>query len=216
MRRLKLLAVTAFLTALAVAGVVWATTYHTITVDGNLVDFAADEKTAGDPANDSLYGVDNELTTFYATWDAQKLYLGYDYKIQGGAVMILLNTAATGGVTNLCPAGGYAGSYKANAQSASAQQPFNFMIAFFANQSSPGTQPTVAVYSLGSNNSTPITSASGVAVALVESVSGDKRTGSVEVALPWDVLYGLGAGKVPANATIKIAGLLRGKNAGNS
>ena len=36
--------------ALLVAGVVWATTPHTITVDGDLADFTKDELTAGDAA----------------------------------------------------------------------------------------------------------------------------------------------------------------------
>ena len=43
----------AVLLALGLADAGRATTHHTISVDGVLTDFAADEKTAGDPATDS-------------------------------------------------------------------------------------------------------------------------------------------------------------------
>jgi MYXO-CTERM domain-containing protein len=209
MRRVCLLV--SGLGTLLVAGSVWATTHHTITVNGTLADFDADEKTAGDPANDSTYGVDNELTTLYVTWDAQKLYLGFDYKVQGGAIMYLVDTGKSGGVTNLCAAGGYTGAFPANVQGSN----FNLMIGFYANQSTPTTKPSVYVYTMASNKTTDITTATGVEVALTETVNVDKRTGSVEVGVPWDALYGLGAGKVQAGAQLKIYGVLRGKNDGD-
>lgn len=51
---------------LAVAcGTAWATTNHTITVDGNLADWHADEDFAG-----------NDGCTYYITWDANYVYVG--------------------------------------------------------------------------------------------------------------------------------------------
>jgi hypothetical protein len=209
MRRVCLLV--SGLGALLVAGSVWATTHHTITVNGTLADFDTNEKTAGDPENDSLYGVDNELTTLYVTWDASKLYLGFDYKIVGGAILYLVDTGKSGGVTNLCAAGGYTGAFPANVQGAN----FNLMVAFYANQSTPTTKPSVYVYTMASNKTTDITAVTGVEVALTETVNVDKRTGSVELGVPWDTLYGLGAGKVQTGAKLKIYGVLRGKNDGD-
>jgi MYXO-CTERM domain-containing protein len=200
------------LAVLLVSGAVWGTTYHSVSVDGNLADFTSDETTAGDGVCDSLYGTDNCLSTLYVTWDAQTLYLGFDYKMQGGAVMYLVDAGKAGGATNLCPGSGYSGSFPANVQGAG----FNLMVAFWVDQANPTVKPVPFVFALSSSGSTLLTTeANGVLVSLVETVNVDKRTGSVEAAIPWDAIYGLGSGKVPANAKLKIAGVIRGKNDGD-
>lgn len=208
MRRLLLPA--ALLAGALIATAVWATTPHTITVDGDLGDFAADEKTTGDPAGDSIYGANNDLTTLHVTWDAQKLYLGFGYKAEQTAVIYLIDTGKTGGVSNLCKSAGYNGSFPANVSGPD----FDLMIALFA-PADHGTPSAPYVYTLGAGTSTDITSSTGVQAKLVETVATAGRDGKVEAAIPWDTIYGLGAGKVPTGATLKIAGVLRGKSDGD-
>jgi hypothetical protein len=206
MRRLAWLC--AIAGALIVAGVVWATTYHTITVDGNLSDFAADEKTAGDPAGDSLYAANNDLTTLYVTWDAQKLYLGFEFKANNTAVMVLVETAVTGGATDFCQSAGYGGAFPGNFQSTVG---LDLMVGLFAD--SDPTKPTIPyVYTVTATGSTDITGTTGTEAKLTETVSSTTadRVGSVEAAIPWSTIYPALSGKVPAGTKLKIAGVLRG------
>ncbi len=63
------------------SGLVWATTYHSITIDGKLGDFAADEKLPADSASDSIFGTNNELKDAYVTWDLNHLYLGFEFSV---------------------------------------------------------------------------------------------------------------------------------------
>jgi len=202
-----LLPAAGLLAAVTVATAVYASTLHTITVDGDLADFAADEKTAGDVLGDSVYGANNDLSALYVTWDAQKLYVGFDYKTEQTAVMVLVDTGKAGGVSSFCKSGGYNGAFPANVSGPD----FDLMIALFA-PADHGTASAPYVYALAAASSTDITASSGVQVKLVETVATAGRDGKVEAAIPWDTLYGLGAGKVPAGAALKIAGVLRGKN----
>ncbi len=197
----------AIIGALVVAGVVWATTYHSITVDGNLSDFAPDEKTVGDPAGDSLYAANNDLTTLYVTWDAQKLYLGFEYQAIGTAVMYLVETGQPGGTTDFCQSAGYGGAFPGNFQSTVG---FDLMVALFADPDA-GKPSTPYVYSLTATGSTDITGAAGVQAQLSETVNAAaERVGAVEAAIPWNIIYPGRAGKVVSGAKLKIAGVLRG------
>jgi len=197
--------------ALLAAAMGGATTHHSITVDGDLADFAADEKTAGDPTGDSVYGANNDLGGLYVTWDAQGLYLGFDYTAWGTGVIYLVDTGKSGGVSSLCPASGYSGAFPANVQGSG----FNLMVALFAPESA--TSPSAFVYTLSGTGSTDITASTGVEVQLQETVNTTtpEHKGAVEVRVPWDTLYGLGAGQVPAGAKLRIAGVIRGKQDGD-
>jgi hypothetical protein len=70
-------------------------------VDGDLLDFAADEETAGDATGDSVYGANNDLSKLWVTWDKTKLYLGASYVAWGTGVMVLLETGTSGGAATL-------------------------------------------------------------------------------------------------------------------
>jgi MYXO-CTERM domain-containing protein len=188
-----------------------ATTHHTITVDGVLTDFTADEKTAGDPATDSDYGADNELAALHVTWDANALYLGFDYTAWGAGVLYLIDTGKAGGVTDLCPNRGYTGAFPANLQASAS---LDLLVALYA-KADTSTKTIAAAHTLAANTSVDISQKSGVTIQHKETAAATQRIGVVELAIPWDQLYGLGAGKVPAGATLKIAGALRGKNDGD-
>ena len=192
--------------ALLVAGVTWATTPHTITVDGDLSDFAADEKTPGDPVGDSLYGKNNDLSTLYVTWDANNLYLGFDYVAWTSAVMYLVETGKSGGVSQFCKSAGYGGAFPANVKGPG----LDLMVAFWAPNKA--NKPNPYVYLLANKTSQDITKNTGIKVQLSDKIDWSKfaHTGQVEVAIPFYVLYGLGAGKVPKGAKLRIAGAVRG------
>jgi uncharacterized protein (TIGR03382 family) len=181
-------------------------------VDGDPSDFSADEKLAGDPTGDSSYGANNDLSTLHVTWDAQRLYLGFGYKAWNTAVMYLVETGESGGVSSFCPPG-YSGGFPANVVGPG----FDLMIAFFATPDAAA--PVPYVYALASGSSTDITSSTGVQVAIDDvadtTATNPLHTGSVEVAIQWDVIYGLGAGVVPTGASLQIAGALRGQSDGD-
>ena len=184
-----------------------ATTYHGMTVDGDLSDFGTDELTAGDPLGDGLYGANNDLGQLAVTWDATNLYLGFDYHAWGTAVLYLIETGQSGGATTLCPVSGYTGAFPTNVQGPG----FDLMLGLFAP--TDATAPVPYFYTLTATGSSDITASAGVELKLKETVdtTGLQHMGAVELKLPWNAIYGLGAGKVPPGATLKIAGVLRGK-----
>ncbi len=186
---------------LLTAGMAWAITFSSIIIDGDLADFAADEALAPDPADDSTYGANNELTALHLTWDADALYLGLPYRAENTAVMLLLETGKTGGVSDLC----YGGAFSANLQGPA----FDLLLAFFA-PSDHAAAPTPYLYALDAGSSTDISGAAGVQIQLVETVSTLGREGAMEAAIPWDLIYGLGSGAVPPGATLRLAAVIRG------
>ena len=176
--------------ALLVAGVVWATTPHTITVDGDLADFTKDELTAGDAAGDSLYGKNNDLTGLYVTWDASNLYLGFQYKAWSTAVMYLVDTGKAGGVSELCKNKGYNGAFPANVKGPG----LDLLVALWVPNTAVAPKPRV--YLMANKTTQEITKNTGIKVAIKDTIDWGKfaHVGSVEVAIPFYVLYGLGAG----------------------
>ncbi|RKZ01938.1 MAG: hypothetical protein DRQ10_01115 [Candidatus Hydrothermota bacterium] len=78
-----------------------ATTYHTIEIDGDISDFAADELIIDDSDNDSRWGTLNEIYGIYFTWDAENLYIGADYIVQNNALLILLDIGDAEGDYNI-------------------------------------------------------------------------------------------------------------------
>ena len=200
------------LCTLLFSGLVWATTYHTIKVDGKLADFAADEKLPADPANDSIFGANNELQLAHVTWDADNLYLGFSFKAWGTAVMYLLDFNTSTGATSFCPSAGYQGSFPANFITGSGTNA-DLMVALYVPNAAASSL-SAFVYKLTAKNSTDITKTLSTkpAVSFTSDVAKQLHSGAVEVAIPWNTIYGLGAGKVPKGAKLGLAGALRGKN----
>jgi MYXO-CTERM domain-containing protein len=182
-------------------------TYHTITVDGDRADFSADEALAGDPLGDSTYAENNDLSALSVTWDAERLYLGVDYRAENTAVMLFVESGAAGGISDLCTSA----VFPANLQGPG----LDLLVAFFA-PSDHGAAPAPYVYALSSAGAVDITGQPGVEVQLAESVSALGRDGSLEAAVPWDLLYGLGAGAVPPGATLRVAAAIRGSLDGDN
>ena len=200
---------------LGVGTAVWATTHHSINMLGSTLDFTTDEKLAGDPAGDSTYGVNNDLTTLYLTWDANKLYVGFAYAAWESSVIYLIDAGKPGGVGDLRK-GQYNGAFPANIQGPQ----FDIMIAMWLPPDII-KQPTPHIYLLGNKTSVEITGFSGVDKSMKDvglpksDPKGPVHTGVVKVAIPWSTICGLGTGKVPAGARLKVAGVVRGKQDGD-
>lgn len=193
------------------SGLVWATTYHSITVDGNLTDFAANEKLAVDPAKDSIFGVNNDLQNAYLTWDLNNLYLGFDFTAWGTAVMYLLDLSSSTGATSFCPTAGYNGAFPANFVCGNSTNA-DFMVALFVPAGST-TSISAYVYKITPKNSTDITKnlLKAPVVKFTSDIPNQKHTGTVELAISWNTLFQAGAGKVSKCAKLGLAGVIRGQ-----
>ena len=184
----------------------------TITVDGVLSDFPTSSKTKGDPKGDSKYGANCDLTTLYVVWDAFKLYIGFEYSAWNAPVLYLVDTGKKGGVSNFCPTLGYKGAFPVNVKGPE----FDLMIGMWL---APDIikQPTPHIYLLGNKTAVDITMNSGVLVSMKDKPDPKVpvHKGVTEAMVPWSTLYGLGVGKVPHGAKLKIAGVLRGAKDGD-
>ncbi len=194
------------------SGLVWAATYHSITVDGNLSDFAADEKLPSDPLTDSVFGSNNELQLAYLTWDANNLYLGFNFKAWGTAVMYLLDLNSSTGATSFCPSAGYKGAFPANFITSGGTNA-DLMVALYVPNAAAASL-SAFVYKVTAKNSTDITKSLSKkpVVKFTSNITNQLHSGAVELALPWNTIYSLGSGKVPKCAKLGLAGVLRGKN----
>ena len=63
--------------------------YHKITIDGNLGDWSAGEKIVNDSGDGNVM---DKIDGLYVTWDADNLYIGVNYKIDGYGMMLYLDT----------------------------------------------------------------------------------------------------------------------------
>ncbi len=126
------------------------------------------------------------------------LFIGFDYTIETNAVIYYIDTGESGGETDFLSSSGYSGAFPSDVLH---DRTVELMIAFYGSGS-------VYVYDVYDGGSTDITSYSGVNEAR-SSYSEDGSAGSVEVGIPWNRVYGLGAGAVPPGETIHIGGIIR-------
>ncbi|MCD6412622.1 MAG: gliding motility-associated C-terminal domain-containing protein [Elusimicrobia bacterium] len=62
--------------------------YHTITVDGDLSDWASDERIVLDFSDGQTT---NRIDALYLTWDADNLYIGISYRVDGNGILLYLD-----------------------------------------------------------------------------------------------------------------------------
>lgn len=165
-----------------------ASTPNTITVDGDLSDWAADETLAPDSRSDSDWEF-NEFYSIHATWDADNFYIGVAGEIeQANSYSLYFDTGAGSDATDLSSV---AWEKQLEAQG---------WVADFSVQAS-GLPDTGAYRIFGDFDADEVTTTSGVEIVL------DVNTGSLEAQIPWDVLYPNG---MPNNARILIVGAITG------
>ncbi len=65
-----------------------ASPYHTITIDGDLSDWSAGEKIVNDSSDGEA---SNKIDALYLTWDADNLYIGISYRVDGNGILLYLD-----------------------------------------------------------------------------------------------------------------------------
>lgn len=179
-------------------------TYAKPNIDGNINvtsgDWRQEWLVVSDSDTDSYWRpvdtLNNEMLAIYSTWDADSLYIGIDYVINDpyNTMVLYLEAGLPGGVTNFNSTSGYNGDYAKNFRFR-ADDAIDFFVASYFR-----TAPLF--YRITGNTSENMTE-------LTNGVRGDSGRG-VEVAVSWNDLYGLGAGRVPHNVKLKMVGLVAG------
>ncbi len=200
-RRCSCLAVLAAL--LLMTGVASSRTYNTPTQNGRIQitdeDWDADELVFDDPADDCRYGTDTDLDDLYVTWDADNLYIGFSTDggpgEYGDGYVIFLDTDAQAGITGAIDF--------TNADFYARRVRFPTMGADVVI----GGWDNGEVVDFGVKHCTDPT-----ATVLIEGVTSSWNPGwrDGELGIPWDGIYGLGAGVVPSGTTIRVIAVVVG------
>src|SRR5205823_1475539 len=146
-----------------------------------------------DSPNDSTFtpGKD-EVGRLLVTWDATNLYIGFDFSVEGAAVIYYIQGPAQG-AKDFCAVN----DFKAGAQTS---ELMDVMVAFYKTGAVTG-------FRLAAGQSMLDNSITGARTAN----PADGSLGVAEAAIPWTTLF---SGGVPAGATIKLVGAVRGNNDG--
>jgi len=169
-----------------------------ITIDGRIdpAEWTAQRRIVNDP-NDSQWTSANEIDALYLVWDATYLYLGIDGQVSNNSWILYLDTDVGGpsGETNLTAID----SWERGATfTASAFRP-DLQWGTYQHQ---GPFDSSSLFRLAG----PTTSSNLTSQALVafDSQHGFGAQSGSEIAIPWDVLYGLGPNACPPGAKIGI------------
>ncbi|MBI5727926.1 MAG: T9SS type A sorting domain-containing protein, partial [Ignavibacteriales bacterium] len=163
-------------------------------------DWLARWQVAADPDTDSRWNprdtTNNEIIGVFATWDADSLYLGCHYVINDlyNTMMLYVDAGIPGGVTNFNSNAGYNGDYAKNFRFRSSDA-VDFFIADYHRD-----LPTM--FKISGNTT----------VNMTDSINRQRGPGGYdnEIGIAWNDIYGLGAGKVPANVSLKMVALVAG------
>ncbi len=178
-------------------------TYGKPTIDGNVEVNASDwlDKwlVVADSDTDSFWNgdsLDNELIGLYATWDSDSLYLGVDYILNDkyNTMMLYINAGIPGGITNFNSKSGYVGDYAKNFRF-TANDSIDFFVADYYHA-------VPSLFRIVGRTAEDISKK-------MNGKRGNKGRGA-ELAISWNDIYGLGAGVIPNNVTLKIVALVAG------
>lgn len=181
-------------------------TYRKPTMDGSIsispIDWDLSWRVAADGDTDSYWWsrstgiVNNEMFGLYVTWDSDSLYLGLDYYINdvNNTAMLYVDAVKDSGRTNFHSAQGWLGDYPKNNRFRSTDGIDLFVTSY--NKEKPSAFLVAGTQSI---NITPKTN----------TIRGAANRG-FEVAVAFNEIYGLGAGLVPKNASLKLVALASG------
>ncbi|MCE1188393.1 MAG: putative Ig domain-containing protein [Ignavibacteria bacterium] len=179
-------------------------TYGKPKIDGKVnvgkEDWLAQWQICADPDTDSKWNprdtMNNELLGIYATWDADSLYVGVNYVINDkyNTMMLYLDAGIPGGITNFNSNFGYNGDYAKNFRFRQSDGIDFFLADYYHDKPS--------FFRCDTNTSTNIT----------DSINGKRGPGGydLEIAVAWNNLYHMGAGKIPPHVKLKMVALVAG------
>jgi hypothetical protein len=179
----------------------------TVTIDGNVsdADWACAEARLDDPWdsswNGSSPGDTSEILVLFADWDSTYLYLGIRGHVKGNSWLLYLDTDLGGaaGYTDLTAID----AWERGASFTAAGFKPDYEYGAYQHQGAYDSQGMWRI--LSATTSENISSQIYMAFDPLH-VYG--YSGGSEMAIPWDVLYGLGAGHVPAGCEIGLVASL--------
>jgi hypothetical protein len=163
-----------------------------ITIDGRIdpVEWIAKRRLVTDPSSDSQWTSANELKGLYIVWDPTYLYLGVEGQVSGNSWILYLDTDCFGpnGQTDLTAIDAW-------------ERGATFTGAGFKPDYEWGTYQHQGAFDSGSlfriTSATTTANLTSQAILALDSQHTFGAQSGSEIAVPWDVLYGLGAGHVP-------------------
>jgi hypothetical protein len=179
--------------------------YHSPDVDCSMTGWATSEMAVDDADDDSLYP-GNEIEEMYITWDADSLYVAVTVTVDPPPDMypVIVYIDAYRGAT---------GATNVSAMDSWSRH-YDFQDGFSADYMLVGYNTMggsiFECRRLLSNDAT---------TDITGSVAGLFDGAVMEVAIPWNTMFGLGPGVVPSGATLRVIGTITvgdGSNAGDS
>ncbi|MFH1690321.1 MAG: FlgD immunoglobulin-like domain containing protein [Candidatus Eisenbacteria bacterium] len=175
-----------------------------ITIDGliDLDEWAPYTLVVDDPDDDSGWHPPedpdmNEFFGLYADWDEDFLYLGMNGQIQGNSWLLYLDTDPGGplGQTDLTAID----AWERGATFTAAGFKADFQYGCYQHQSAYDSDSFFSI-----DNATTTTALTDSVISAFDSFHLNGTSGGSELAIPWNALYGLGAGAVPPNASFSL------------
>ncbi len=170
-------------------------TYAKPKIDGRITigldDWREEWLVVDDPIGDSRWTLVNEFDDLLLTWDADSLYLGAKYNLVNNTMQIFIDTGIDMGETNFNSYSGYMGAFPRNFRFRE-ENNIDLMVASW-NKEIP------RIYKIMDSNSMEITS-----------LCSKAGTTQSEVAIAWNVIYGLGPGLVPPYTKLKVVSVISG------
>ncbi|MBK9302404.1 MAG: hypothetical protein IPM94_00460 [bacterium] len=172
-----------------------------VAIDGRLEAGEWDAYPALADPNDSSWTASNEIDGLHAAWDDAYLYLAVDGRVSGNSWLLYLDTDPGGpaGQTNLAAIDVWERGAVFTAPGFRA----DFQYGCYQHQSVWDGDSFWRILS-------PTTTAdlTGEIESAFDSQHLHGDLGGSELAIPWDTLFGLGAGQVPAGATLSVVASL--------
>ncbi|MCD4690011.1 hypothetical protein K8S17_00970, partial [bacterium] len=160
---------------------------------GELLDDPDDDSGWHPPEDPDM----NEIYGLYVDWDADFLYLGVNGQVQGNSWLLYLDVdpGTANGETDLTAIDAW-------------ERGASFTASGFAADFQYGCYQHQGAYDSGSffsiDSATAATALTDLIITAFDSFHNFGTDGGSELAIPWNVLYGLGAGTVPANAELSL------------
>lgn len=174
-----------------------------ITVDGDFSDWPA--PSIQDTIGDSPWSTDGDLGALYVGHDAQNLYIGLDYSARNNAVIIYINvnnSDTTDGTLDANTLDWFARNFQF-----ADSTPAEYVIAKWVSTA----QGLPALRHIISPTSTMEIPAGDYSVYEVQSsLDPTGKRYYMEVRIPFDILYGLGQGRVVPYAKVRIVAVIAG------
>lgn len=163
------------------------------TITGDGTDWDSDDLAVDDPLGDTAWGP-NDIDNLWVTYDAEGLYVGVRYQVSDNAMLVLIDAGTGAGASNINTIDWYARN-------------FNFPDSIRAD------------YIIANWNGSPlgvrrITSNTTTVDVTSECQTFNGSKGNffyeAEVKIPWNTIYGLGAGLVKPGALVRVVTLIAG------